>query len=148
MFPSPIHFERPGQGGWKIRDWDTANQLLGYLDPVKRPAAIFTREDGSYIQCAGSKRRLVVEARVITSTGFSHFRFGRGSLSHSSAAIECSIGPITCDETQVLALRDARKIINSFLENGTLDNGYVATEVTAEFNGELIDSPILRREPS
>jgi len=63
------HYARQRSVGWTIDSWNVANQLLSYLDPEKRAYATFTRTDGSYVQCAGAKRRVTVEARVIDARG-------------------------------------------------------------------------------
>jgi len=133
MFPEPVHFQRPGQGGWKIKDWETANKLLGCLAPERRPAAVFTRSDGSYVQCAGSKTRLTVEARRLLPDGFQHLVFGRGPKTGTQETVECGVGPIECDSSQVLTMRDARLIIRTFLEQGVLDSRYAAEDVTQRF---------------
>jgi hypothetical protein len=88
MFPSPVHYSREGDSGWKIKDWDTANKLLSYLDPKVRSFAIFEKDDRNYIQCAGAKRGLTVEARLYAKRGkFTHYRFGRGEPVGKKATI-------------------------------------------------------------
>lgn len=134
MFSSPVHYSREGTPGWKIKNWDAANKLLSYLDPKVRSFAIFERDDRSYVQCAGAKRGLTVEARVYGKRGkFKHYRFGRGEPVGRMVSIRCSVGPIRVDETQLLQLRDARIIMRQFLEEGTFPDKYVATEIGQEF---------------
>jgi len=128
------HYARQGSVGWQIDSWDVANQLLSYLSPEKRAYATFTRTDGSYVQCAGSKSRLTVEVRVIdVRGGFEHYVLGRGAPVGRETKIDCSIGPIAVDVSQVLDLRAARRIIRVFVEDGTLHPNFVASDVTAKF---------------
>jgi len=60
------HYERGGIKGCMLDSWNDANHLLGYQKAEGPSFAIFTFEDGSYIQCAGVKKRLTVEARIIS----------------------------------------------------------------------------------
>lgn len=135
MFPEPVHYSRTDSPvGWKIRDWETANKLLSYLDPERRPFAIFTLPDNSYAQCLGSKRRLTVEAREYRSDGsFAHWVFGRGAPLREPQEISASTGPVTVDVSQVLAMRDARIIIRQFLETRTFPASYHRQDVTSRF---------------
>lgn len=134
MFPTPVQYSREGRPSWQIKDWDTANKLLSYLDPEIRSFAIFQKADRSYIQCAGAKRGLTVEARIPGVNGeFKHYRFGRGEPVGKTVIIRCSVGPISVDETQLLQLRDARILMRQFLEEGTFSERYVATEVGPTF---------------
>ena len=134
MFPTLIHYQRNDSPGWKIRDWDTANKLLGYLDPQVRPFAVFTLPNNSYAQCLGSKRRLTVEVREYAADGsFTHWVFGRGPLSGHSDTIEVSTGAVTVDTSQLLTMRDARLIIRPFLELQSFPTTYSRHDVTARF---------------
>lgn len=136
MFPVPVHFSRNDSPGWKIRDWETANKLLSYLELNKRPFAIFSLPDESYIQCLGEKTRLTVEARVYRADRlFSHWVFGRGVPTGTVEAIEVSSGVITVDRSQLLKLSDARIIIRQFLETQTFAPEYHRLEVTHRFAG-------------
>jgi hypothetical protein len=122
------------KAGWLITSWPDANKLLSYLDPLKRSYATFGLADGSYVQCAGSKTRLTVEARLIEPGGrFHHFVFGRGHPTGVSTEIACAVGPITVDETQVLRMRDARQIIRTFVEQRAFHPRYHAQDVSGRF---------------
>lgn len=134
MFPEPVHYSRTDSPGWKIKDWETANCLLGYLEPIERPFAIFALPDESYVQCLGKKTRLTVEARVCNPDGtFVHYVFGKGPPVSRVEVIEVSTGTSEVDATQVLAMRDARLIIRQFLETRTFPAKYQAQDVTAKF---------------
>lgn len=129
------HYEREGTTGWPIKSWDDANALLGYQKAEGPSYTVFTLKNGSYVQCAGGKRSLVVEARVLNENGsFNHYRFGNGEQSGVQETIECNCGPITADKTQVLAMRDARFIIRHFVENnGNILGKYHASDITNMF---------------
>jgi hypothetical protein len=134
-FPEPVHYSRADcPTGWKIRDWETANKLLNYFGPDRRPFAIFTLPDNSYVQALGAKRRLTVEAREYHTDGsFTHWVFGRGAPVGTPERVEVSTGPVTVDETQLLAMRDARVIIKQFLETRTFPSSYHRQDVTERF---------------
>ena len=135
MFPEPVHYSRTDcPTGWKIRDWETANKLLSYFEPERRPFAIFTLPDNSYVQCLGAKTCLTVEAREYHQDGsFTHWVFGRGALIGSSERIEVSTGDVTVDASQLLSMRDARVIIRQFLEARMFPAVYHRHDVTERF---------------
>jgi len=134
MFPEPVHYSRTDTPGWKIHNWETANKLLTYFDPERRPFAIFTLPDKSYVQCLGEKTRLTVEAREYHSGGsFVHWVFGRGIPVGKPEQIKVSTGATTVDTTQLLAMRDARVIIREFLETRTFPSTYHRQDVTERF---------------
>lgn len=133
-FPEKVFYRRGGSAGWHIRNWDTANKLLSYLGPKVSQFAVFEKPDSSYVQCAGAKRRLTVEARVYNSDGgFVHMVFGRGNLIGNRERIVCDDGPIFVDESQVLQMRHARLIIRPFLEQGVFPEQFEKTDVTDTF---------------
>jgi hypothetical protein len=120
--------------GWNVKDWETANRLLGYLDPEKNPYAIFSLSDGSYVQCLGAKKALTVEARVYDSNGqFTHWVFGKGNPSGRQTTVGSHLDRVTIDESQLLQMRDARLIIRQFLETRTFPQRYHPQEVTERF---------------
>ncbi len=126
------HYEREGTHGWVLDSWNDANHLLGYQKVDGPSYAIFTLDDGSYIQCAGGKKRLTVEARIIIEDKkFKHYRFGKSELKNDKGIIECNCGPIKVDLTQVLTMKDARILIREFVENNKkLSEKYIATDIT------------------
>lgn len=129
------HYQREGTPGWKLKSWEDANKLLGYQKADGPSFTIFALEDGSYVQCAGGKRRLTVECRISKADGtFNHFRFGKGAPVDVTTLIECACGPIHVSETEVLTMRDARLIMKHFVETGGGFHGsYRASDITAGF---------------
>jgi hypothetical protein len=133
-FPEPVHYSRTDSPGWKIRDWETANKLLSYLEPERRHFAVFTLPDNSYAQCLGGKTALTVEVREQRADGsFTHWVFGRGPRLGQATTVGPAFGPVTVDRSQVLTMRDARLIIREFLEARTLCSRYERLDVSARF---------------
>ena len=134
-FPEPVHYSRENSPGWKIRDWDTANKLLSYLSTDGKSFACFERPDGSYLQCAGSKTRLTVEARLFDSPdSFRHFVFGKGDLTNETDFIQTTDFEITVDTSQILKMRDARLIFRPWLMDQGFPDGFTMTDVTSRFS--------------
>ena len=136
MFPETVHYARTDiPAGWDIPDWDTANTLLGFLDPDRRHFAIFTLADNCYVQCLGRKTALTVEARVYSdSPTFRHFVFGKGDPTGETTTVGNTENGVTIDASQLLKMRDARLIIRQFLETRTFHDRYTATDVTSRFD--------------
>ena len=123
LFPEPIHSSRENSPGWKIKDWDTANKLLSYLNTDGMSFACFEKTDGSYIQCAGSKRRLTAEARIYDSPNcYRHFVFGRGELDGELEKVATTDCEIEVDTSQVLQMRHVRLIFRPWLEGGSFSD--------------------------
>lgn len=129
------HYEREGTAGWLVKSWDDANTLLEHQKAEGPSYTVFTLRNGSYVQCAGGKKSLVVEARVLNENGsFKHYRLGSAEKTGVNVIIECNCGPITVDKSQVLTMRDARIIIKQFVENNGLVLGsYHASDITGMF---------------
>lgn len=94
---------------------------------------------------AQAVRRTPHSSALQESGRFTHVVFGTGTLSGNQTHIECSIGPIQVDTTQVLAMRDARRIIRRFVETRSFHPDFTATDVTARFaesdTGSIRQSP-------
>lgn len=134
MFPEQVHYSRTSCPGWKIKDWDTANKLLSYLEPNKWHFAIFELADNSYIQCLGSKTALTVEAREYDKSGnYKHWVFGKGEITNETTKVGGEAGQVEVDKSQVLTMRDARQIIRQFLESRSFPERYQKQDVTYRF---------------
>jgi len=133
-FPHPVHYSGADSSNWTIENWKAANGILSCLDPTRRPFAIFSLPDESYIQCLGSKKRLLIEAREYRADGsFTHWIIGRGRPQREPVVIEVSTGTITVDVSQVLTMRHARVIIRQFLETRTFPSAYHLQDITGRF---------------
>jgi len=133
VFPVTVKHMRSDGASWPIRDWDTANHLLSYLHPEKNPFVIFSLPDESYIQCFGSKTRLTVEAREFLDGVFRHWVFGRREAHNRTERIETSTGAVTVDASQILQMRDARRIIREFLEHRRFLDAYDREDISNRF---------------
>lgn len=134
MFPQIVHYARSDTSGWKIRDWDTANKLLDYLEPERLHFASFTLPDDSYVQCIGKKTALAIEAREYFEDGsFTHWVFGKGALVGREVRVGGTPGTVGVDESQVLKMRDARRVIRQFLETRTYPDQYAKQDISARF---------------
>jgi hypothetical protein len=135
VFPKPIRYSRENSPGWKIKDWETANKLLSYLNTDGMSFACFQKPDGSYVQCAGSKARLTAEARIYDSPGrYRHFVIGRGELTGESEKIQTTDYEIEVDASQVLQMRHVRLVFRPWLEGGTFPGQFQMTDVTERFS--------------
>lgn len=133
-FSQPVHYSRTDTPGWKIKDWETANKLLSYLELRRRHFTTFTLPDDSYVQCLGSKTALTVEIREQQQDGtFKHWVFGKCPPIGEMTRVGSDSGSITVDRSQVMTMRDARLIIRQFLETRTLCERYHRQDVSDRF---------------
>jgi len=137
-FPQPVHYSREEGPGWKINDWETANKLLSYFGLKGNSFICFEKPDGSYFQCAGSKKSLTAEARLYQSSKhFQHVVFGRNALKNETLQIHTTSYPIDIDSSQELTMRHVRLLIRPWLEDCTFPDGFIITDVTARFSENL-----------
>ncbi len=138
-FPTPVHYSRENSSGWKIKDWETANKLLSYLNTNGMSFACFEKEDGSYVQCAGGKRRLTVEARIYgEGKSFKHLVFGKGKLKNEEEKVETTDYHVSVDSSQVLQMRHARLIMKPWLEGEEFPPEFKVTDMTEKLNTEPV----------
>jgi len=123
--------------GWPViflYDWETVLLRLKYFAQKGPDYLTLELEDGSYVQCAGEKRRLVVESRSYSSDRqFRHLAWGKGALRHVADSVQCVDGIVSADASQILEMRDARIIIRSIVESSAPPSLYTATDITDRF---------------
>ncbi|MDG5816843.1 hypothetical protein QA601_17230 [Chitinispirillales bacterium ANBcel5] len=108
--------------------------LLDTLHPKSRCFFSLTEiHTGSYVQVAGARLRLTVEARQYAQNGFRHYVMGDYPRKEDSAYINCRVGPIYVLQSQMLVLDDARRIFVQFLNNAKLIEGFDLQDVTSRF---------------
>jgi hypothetical protein len=108
--------------------------VLDMLHPRDRCFFSLTdTETGSYVQAAGARIRLTVEARQCADEGFTHSVLGRLPRDPGAACINCRVGPITLARSQVLTLEDAKQVFLHFLATGELAQSYEIEDVTSRF---------------
>ncbi|MFW6254033.1 MAG: hypothetical protein ACOC41_03795 [Chitinivibrionales bacterium] len=114
-----------------------ASQVISLLDTLHpKHRAFFSLTElytGCYVQVAGARLRLTVEARKFQSKNFRHYVFGVFPRDERGAYINCRVGPITIYKSQMLVLNDAKKIFLHFLRSGELVDGFDLQDVTARF---------------
>lgn len=131
---SPIRYEGQDEPERPLTSLDEADALLARLEPSRRSYAIFTRPDGSYVQCAGGTKRMTVEYRVVEPDGrLRHYVVGLAPVQGQLTQISCTVGPIELDLSQLLKLDHARTVVRAFLETGAIPDSFTATDVTERF---------------
>ncbi len=122
----------------------THNQLIEQLAKLhKRNNSFFILEDcrGNYVQCAGSKKALILEYRqVMDETSFRHFVLGKGSkaLEIKEIAYSGETAPVVANER--LSIADAEVCFLHFFSWQTVDEAtFQLREITdAYLSGECM----------
>lgn len=125
--------------GYHFRDlevgsWAEIEENICQLHPVERCFYTLSRSnEESYVQFAGARRRLTVEARIYRDNGeFKHFRLGRIDGEEGRAYINCRIGPIHLSKHQVMNLKEATEIFRRFYEGEDFFEGFTSEEIEVE----------------
>ena len=117
--------------------WKYILKSLNNIDPDFKSYYILTDESSSYIQCAGSKKRLVIEHRKRHGETFKHCVLGNKKNENSISVvwkhIECKVGPISIHDNEVLTINDAIKIFKAFYEKQDLPQIYNYRNITKQF---------------
>ncbi|MFT5121495.1 MAG: hypothetical protein ACI97B_000119, partial [Verrucomicrobiales bacterium] len=133
-FPSMVRCTREDQHGREIKDWKKANALLSGLNVKGRSFIIFEKEYGDYVQCAGSKKAMTIEARSYNKDGtFRHVVFGFRELDGDEVEIPGNERNHHTDASQVLTLKDARSILQPWLAGYAFPTRFVQTDITSHF---------------
>jgi hypothetical protein len=115
--------------------WESIEEALPMITPRGPGFFILSRPDGSYVQTAGARLRLIVEYRKILGSGqFAHYVLGK----HIEAApkqtqINASIGVLNLMNNEILTVKDAIAIFREFYLEGTVPGTYILHDVTADF---------------
>lgn len=115
--------------------WDYIHQALLQIHPSTKSFFILTDPiTGSYIQCAGSAERLVVELRKYSDDAFKHYVIGKGAnkspLKVTWATVESKAGAIQVHDSEVLNIRDAQTLFHSFFFSEEVPGAYSRRNVT------------------
>lgn len=118
---------------------DSVDDVVGGLDKLSLDDNAFYVVDapnGDFMQVGGCKERLTVELRQLVEGGFFHFVAGYEAEPGREAHVPCESGVVTCRESQVMGIEDARLLVRAFCE-GTeiLPPGYLFEEVSHRFTG-------------
>ena len=106
---------------------------LEQIDPRTRSFYSLLRGDGSYVQVAGARLRLIIEYRDVSGDDFRHFVIGRESENSKMASLHYSGGSIALQSHEVMQIGDAIEVFLSFLDGGTVPDSYRLRDITAEF---------------
>ena len=130
-FPNMVYCTREDQAVREIKDWKTAKGQLSGLKVRGRSFIIFEKENGDYVQCAGSRKVLTVEARMHAGDGsFRHVIFGCEEASGVEVDIPTSEFVLRVDASQVLNLKHALGILQPWLEGYAFPIRYIQTDIT------------------
>lgn len=112
-------------------------KALEHITPRVPSIFILTRPDGSFVQAAGSKTRLTVEARFMRANGgFQHVIVGVEDDDKELTHIAYSSGTLVVQKSEVLKLPDAQTIFSSFLRTGYIPMPYINRDVTKLYENE------------
>ena len=108
-------------------------RALEHITPRGPSVFILTRADGSFVQTAGSRIRLSVEARYVRPEGFRHLIVGVEDEDTELTTVVYSCGSLDVQKCEVLRLRDAQIIFDGFLRTGQIPAPYIVRDVTNMF---------------
>lgn len=108
-------------------------EILNQIDPFSFPYVVLTNENKDYIQCAGSKNAMAIEARFYNNGTFKHFVLGRELMSKVWDRIECKVGPIDVLSHEVMDLNNAIILFKSFFLTGSIPQNYNKRNITRQF---------------
>ena len=111
-------------------------RALEHITPRRPSVFILTRPDGSFVQTAGSKIRLTVEARYMRPEGFRHLIVGVEEEDKEMTHVAYSCGTLIVQKSELLKLRDAQIIFKAFLRTGQIPMPYVVRDVTSAYGDE------------
>ena len=117
----------------EITDVQKVIDGIDNLHPKKNSYYAVIKQNGDYLQFAGSCERLVAEVRRYQGKQFRHYVIGRDTESGLVDKIECNVGPIRINQNQVLNVSDAKKLIQAFCNNLPWPNEYQIGDVTERF---------------
>ena len=128
------------QGGVpkQAASFEDVETALSALHPTRMSFMSLTAGDGSYVQVAGAKLRLTIEARRVQADGsFRHVVLGRPSGPTEEISINYIGGPVTVLRREVLSLTDATLVCRTFFESHTLPVAYVLRDTTSRFRSQI-----------
>jgi hypothetical protein len=107
----------------------TFPQAFNYLNPESNSFYILEHENGSYMQCGGSKEACCVEWRTYQPNGsYQHFVIGRTAGSDKPAAVKMSAGVVNVLEREVLRHWEAIELFKRFFAGEPLPTEYTLRE--------------------
>ncbi|MFC4322025.1 hypothetical protein [Litchfieldia salsa] len=116
-----------GNGTRKIESstLKTIFQHLNEINPRLKSYFILTKENGDYLQCAGSKLRLTIEYKQSET----HSVLGIEKENKEPISINYSGGAISLKRNEILSISDALKTFETFFNTGNVPNEYILRKV-------------------
>ncbi|MCC9603375.1 hypothetical protein LOC67_22730 [Stieleria sp. JC731] len=121
---------------------DYIGDRLSHITPAGPGYFSLTSDDGSYVQTAGARLKLVIEYRKLDGDSFRHYILGRAdSTERSARQINSAVGQINLWAHEVLDIDDAIDVFGHFLDNGAVPNRYELRDDTSRFHDLGRDEP-------
>lgn len=109
-------------------------QALNYLNPEKNSFYILENEFG-YIQCAGEKKKCIVEMRVLgtNENDFHYYIFYREDGSEKESEIQMSHGVVLRKKKHCFGFLSVADLFKCFYESKPWPEGILLEEISHEF---------------
>ncbi len=98
---------------------------------------------GSYLQAAGTAKRLTVEAHIMTPEHPIHVVLGRQGLLGSATTVVSTGGPIDVYTSEVWAALAAAELFRVFATTGALPSDVARRDISAAITGLQLPEPDL-----
>lgn len=132
-----MQLQQENEASVQAASWLEVEAALDALDPKLRSFVILSSPSGDYVQTAGARDRLTIEYRRNAGQGpaasFRHYVLGRTDGGDGLAEIQCSCGPLTVQENEVLNLDDAKRVFRHFYDIGSVPDDFALRDMTATF---------------
>ena len=129
-----MYLDQEGRETWFNISWEEVENALAQVHPRERSFFSLSAEDGSYVQTAGARLRLIVEHRRIVDEGFEHYVIGKSSEGQEKhSVVNYSGGGIQLFRNEVLTIKDATAIFRTFFHLQSLPEQYQRREITNTF---------------
>ncbi len=112
--------------------WNDVETALNSIDPKENSFFILANKNGSYVQTAGARLRVIVEYRKKSLFGFKHVVLGKPSKKTERTSINYSGGIIALDRNEILTIKDAIEIFEEFYNSNEIPVSYVTRDITEE----------------
>jgi len=112
-------------------DWAQIEEVLSKINPRTHSFVSLTGTDGSYVQTAGARLRLIVEYRDASTAPFRHYVLGDDRQPGALTSVNYSGGAISLYHNEILSLRAALTVFQSFHEKRSIPDSFVLRDDTA-----------------
>ena len=110
-----------------IHDW------FGKMDLKTCSFYILTGDDGSYVQCAGIRRKLAIEYRQVINSSYKQFMLGVEKEDKSDSSVHYSSGSIKLKKNEILTIDDVRIVFDHFFKENSIPLGYLLRELNEDY---------------